>query len=145
MKSTVVSVALEALPEFVCKLLQELRGGDEWGLSGQLGAGKTTLVREIVKALGGGDVVSSPTFVLSHEYAVKEPALTVEHWDLYRLKSLPEELYYPPDASVLRLIEWPERSDALLARLTGTIFLSPEGGDPTVNGRNIEVVRRTGR
>ena len=138
-------VTLEALPVFARSVLHEIRGGDEWGLSGSLGAGKTTLVREIVQAFGGGDVVSSPTFVLGHEYVLPERRLTVEHWDLYRLSALPEELRYPPETSVIRFIEWPERSPELLERVTGIIRLSCVDEDPTLNGRNIEVVRRAVR
>jgi tRNA threonylcarbamoyl adenosine modification protein YjeE len=86
------------------------RGGMTIGLQGPLGAGKTTFMSELVRALGGRDPVSSPTFVLCHEYRTAA-AYSIEHWDLYRLTSgVPPELYEPPSESVLRCIEWPERA-----------------------------------
>ncbi len=72
------------------------------------------MVRYLVAELNGSEAqVTSPSFALQHEYPVhffKSPARKVEHWDLHRLKEAPEELYEPPDANTLRLIEWPERS-----------------------------------
>ena len=80
-----------------------LRPGDTVCFEGPLGAGKTSLISEIVRALGGTEPVSSPTYVLQHEY--RTPSGVVEHWDLYRIASLPEELFEPTTSS-MRLIEW---------------------------------------
>jgi tRNA threonylcarbamoyladenosine biosynthesis protein TsaE len=79
------------------------------GLIGDLGAGKTTLVREIVKQLGGDpNTVASPTFALSYAYPIPKLG-TIEHWDLYRLKYPPEELLYNEEPGLLfRFIEWPQ-------------------------------------
>jgi tRNA threonylcarbamoyladenosine biosynthesis protein TsaE len=86
--------------------------------SGDLGAGKTTLVRAVCEGLGVTDpsAVTSPTFALIQEYPA--PAGTVVHADLYRLKSDAEleglgwdEIV--ANASVL-LVEWPERAAATL-------------------------------
>lgn len=81
-------------------------------ISGELGAGKTTLVQAICRGLGVTEDVTSPTFALIHRYAAKRAA--VYHLDLYRLKS-PDELrnigwddLFAEDAIVL--IEWPERA-----------------------------------
>src|SRR5260370_24926180 len=62
-----------------------LEAGDVIGLEGDLGTGKTELVKGIAEALGVAAGVHSPTFVLHHQY--KGP-LTVEHHDLYRLEAL---------------------------------------------------------
>jgi tRNA threonylcarbamoyladenosine biosynthesis protein TsaE len=81
-------------------------------LHGDLGAGKTTLARGLLHALGETGVVRSPTYGLLSEYT--PPAGRVLHLDLYRLRA-PEELAalgladYLPD-SRLWLIEWPERA-----------------------------------
>lgn len=94
-------------------LAKILRPGESIGLSGDLGAGKTTFVRYVIGAMGG-DVqeVSSPSYTLQHEY--KLPAdLLVEHWDLYRLRDLPEELREPTSSSSIRFLEWPERCPGL--------------------------------
>jgi tRNA threonylcarbamoyladenosine biosynthesis protein TsaE len=79
------------------------------GLCGDLGAGKTTLVRFLLGALGVPEgQVSSPSFALEHEYELPS-GLLVEHWDLYRLRELPPELLEPPGNDVIRIVEWPDR------------------------------------
>ena len=84
---------------------------------GPMGAGKTTLIREIVARLGSRDTVTSPTFALVNHYAGTErPA--IYHFDFYRIDK-PEEAYdfgyeeyfYSGD---LCLVEWPEKIEALL-------------------------------
>lgn len=77
-------------------------------LIGELGSGKTTLVRYLAQALGAREPASSPSFVLSHEYHCKNDLL-LEHWDLYRMASLPQELNEPPAENVLRVVEWADR------------------------------------
>jgi tRNA threonylcarbamoyladenosine biosynthesis protein TsaE len=86
------------------------RGGIVY-LAGELGTGKTTLARAMLRALGHGGPVRSPTFTLLEPYRCGD--LRVVHLDLYRLGD-PEELeliglrdYLDP--GVLCLIEWPER------------------------------------
>ncbi|HEY4305678.1 MAG TPA: tRNA (adenosine(37)-N6)-threonylcarbamoyltransferase complex ATPase subunit type 1 TsaE [Gemmatimonadaceae bacterium] len=81
-------------------------------ISGELGAGKTTLVQAICRGYGVTEDVTSPTFALVHRYS--SPRSAVYHLDLYRLKS-PAELQnigwddiIAEDALVL--IEWPERA-----------------------------------
>ncbi len=76
-------------------------------LIGELGAGKTTFTRYLVEALGSTQAVSSPSFVLAHEY--RFVGGSIEHWDLYRLKESPPELDEPPATGTIRLIEWAER------------------------------------
>ncbi len=82
------------------------------GLSGELGAGKTTLVRAISAALGVDESVTSPTYALVHCY--KGEGVAVYHVDAYRLRAEDEardlgfdEMLADPLAVVL--IEWPER------------------------------------
>jgi tRNA threonylcarbamoyl adenosine modification protein YjeE len=91
--------------------------GDSIGLSGDLGAGKTTFSRYLLSALGGDSSnVSSPTYTLQHEYRAKG-ALRVEHWDLYRVRETPLELCELPSACVIRIIEWPETCPSVVADL----------------------------
>ena len=87
-------------------------------VSGELGAGKTTLIRAICRGYGVEEDVTSPTVALVHEYhAARSP---VYHLDLYRLTSKDEltnigwdEIL---DAEALVMIEWPERAGARLPR-----------------------------
>ena len=102
---------------FARELGARLSGGESVGLVGQLGAGKTTLVRYLVPALGLAAAVSSPSYVLCHEYSGPGSQLRVEHWDLYRLAHLPEELHEPPDAKTVRCIEWADKFPELDAQL----------------------------
>lgn len=98
------TAALARAVRTVCK------PGMSIGLSGPLGSGKTTFVRHFAEAAGAAPAdVSSPSYVLSQEYPA--PDFTIEHWDLYRLCSAPEELLEPPAGGVIRLIEWPERGE----------------------------------
>ena len=94
----------------------ELTGGEIFALHGVLGAGKTQLVKGLVRGLGYRGDVTSPTFTLVHEY--RGGRLPIYHLDLYRLKSEKEaidiglEEYLPSDG--ITVIEWPERIASLL-------------------------------
>ena len=97
-------------------LAPELGGGDSCHLSGPLGAGKTTLVRGLLRALGYEGPVPSPTFTLVETYEFTQ--LRVVHFDLFRVESY-EELetiglrdYFADDN--LCVFEWPDRGQGLL-------------------------------
>jgi tRNA threonylcarbamoyladenosine biosynthesis protein TsaE len=98
---------------FAERVARILKGGVTVGLSGGLGAGKTTFVRYLVEALGGKTShVASPTYTLEHEYRISD-GKAVDHWDLYRVSTLPGELFEAPSPKTIRVIEWPERSPEL--------------------------------
>ena len=88
--------------------------GDAVALWGELGAGKTTLARAVLQALGVKEDVPSPTFTLVQSYDTEPP---VAHYDLYRLKSAREmaELGFEDalDQGAV-LVEWPERAPEVL-------------------------------
>ena len=98
------------------EIAAELSGGEVMGLVGDLGAGKTHLVRGILEGLGASDPAASPTFSLVHEHA--DGRVPVAHFDFYRMKSADEALgmawdEYLASGSVL-LVEWADRFDGEL-------------------------------
>lgn len=96
-------------------------------LRGPLGAGKTTFVRHLLRALGVGGRIKSPTYALMEPYEL--PDLAVSHFDFYRFAD-PREW---EDAGLrdafarpgLKLVEWPEKAGGLLPRPDLRIELSP--------------------
>jgi tRNA threonylcarbamoyladenosine biosynthesis protein TsaE len=105
-----------------------LRSGDILALTGDLGAGKTHLTKGIVRGVGCGDEVSSPTFSLVHEY--RGGRLPIFHFDLYRLDD-PRELvgigwedYLEADG--VCIVEWADKFPGALPRGTRWFRLSNE-------------------
>ena len=109
-----------------------LQVGDVIGLSGDLGAGKTTLARAILAALGLAGEAPSPSFAIVQPYDEGETRLPLLHVDLYRLDT-PQECRELGLEDARRdhalLIEWPERMGADLPADMLHISISPHGED----------------
>lgn len=101
-------------------------------LIGEMGAGKTTLVKSVCRALGVTDEVSSPTFALVNEY-LDGKGNAVYHFDLYRLESEEEALDFGVDeyldSGALCLVEWPEKISKFLPQSITIIKLTDIGGE----------------
>ena len=94
---------------------------------GPMGAGKTTLIREICAQLGVEDTVTSPTFAIVNQYMGGDGNL-INHFDFYRIDKLEEafdmgyeEYFYSGD---LCLVEWPEKIEGLLPEDTLEVRIS---------------------
>jgi tRNA threonylcarbamoyladenosine biosynthesis protein TsaE len=122
--------------EIGARLASELRPGDVVLVSGELGAGKTTLIRGACRALGVGGPVRSPTFTIGSRYRGR---VAVTHLDLYRLDDLAAEVpgllddYLVPDA--VTFIEWPDAAGQGLEQVARRVRIDHGGGD----ARQIEV------
>ncbi len=132
-------------------LLPDVAATENWGrmfatglkpgalilLKGELGAGKTTLVRAVLRALGVEGNIKSPTYSVLETYNVS--SLYLHHFDFYRIKGYSEledagfrEYFGGPD---LCFVEWPERAGAWLPAADVTIELCMKG-----EGRNLTVI-----
>jgi tRNA threonylcarbamoyladenosine biosynthesis protein TsaE len=108
--------SLTDLQEIAAELIKKLNKPYRIALFGDLGAGKTTLVKTICDQIGVKDNVSSPTFSIVNTY---ENTQKVHHFDFYRIESTEEvfdlgyeEYFFDPNAHIF--IEWPEKVESIL-------------------------------
>lgn len=128
--------------EFGAALWRAVYGGGLIFLSGDLGAGKTTLARGLLRAAGVTGAVKSPTYTLVEEYRLEGRMLY--HFDLYRLGGA-EELEWMGirdylEREALCLIEWPERGAGVLPHADLHLHL-----EPVAEGRQVEISAATER
>ena len=119
--------SLAELPDAAEEIIRALGGRTIVAFRGEMGAGKTTLIREIAARLGSDDVVTSPTFAIINQYAAAE-GRTLYHFDFYRIDRLEEaydfgyEEYF--DSGDLCLVEWPEKIEPLLPENTMNVRIT---------------------
>ncbi|HEX4837546.1 MAG TPA: tRNA (adenosine(37)-N6)-threonylcarbamoyltransferase complex ATPase subunit type 1 TsaE [Solirubrobacteraceae bacterium] len=120
------------------ELAAALKSGDVVLVRGELGAGKTTLVRGAARALGVSGPVTSPTFGIGHRY--EGSGVIVSHLDLYRVAGLQQEEpallddYLGPGR--IAFVEWPEETSVELRDARMRVTLTHRGGDR----RRVEVL-----
>lgn len=113
------------------RLAERLSGGEVVVVNGEVGAGKTTLIRGACRALGIEGPVTSPTFAIGQRY--EGGRLPVSHLDLYRLGNLAEEdpalLEDYLDPAGVAFIEWPEVAQRALEGPTLRVLIEHAGGE----------------
>jgi tRNA threonylcarbamoyladenosine biosynthesis protein TsaE len=126
---------LESLPSVAKQVLDAFPDSRVFALYGRMGAGKTTLIKELCRELDVADEVQSPTFSIVNEYKTAEND-SVYHFDFYRINKI-EEVFdigyedYVYSGSYC-FIEWPELAEDLLPE--GTVRLE-------ISGENERLVR----
>lgn len=136
--------SIEEMNAFAKKIIAELETKKEAviiGLKGDLGAGKTTFVQCVARALGVKEAVTSPTFVIQKKYPLQNQTFdTLVHIDAYRIED-PHELevlrwnHTIEDSKNLILIEWPEKVASLLPnkmKMIHFIYTNEENREVTV-------------
>ena len=117
---------IDDLPDAAEKILEMLRPGGVAAFYGEMGAGKTTLIREMCAQLDVGDNVNSPTFSIVNEYHTAEGE-TVYHFDCYRLEKPEEALDFGGEEYLYSgcrcLVEWPEKIESLLPDDTDRVYI----------------------
>ena len=117
MTNTYNSTSLTQLPKIAKSIIEDFGDGKIFLFYGSMGAGKTTLIKELVHYLGIEDVANSPTFAIVNEYFSKENG-TIYHFDFYRLEDETEALdmgyedYFYSNSYCF--VEWPEKIPNLL-------------------------------
>lgn len=131
---------LVAMTKFGLVLAKALEKGAIIFLLGDLGAGKTTLTREVLRALGHNGTTKSPTYTLVESYQL--PQLVIQHFDLYRIVD-PEELEFMGirdyiDGNAVCIFEWPQKGGEHLPAADLDIMLEISGG-----GRKAKIFAKT--
>ena len=118
-KETIQIATPQDIPAAARRFMELMDDRTVFAFYGEMGAGKTTFIAELARALGvSDDLASSPSFAIVNEYRSETTCELIYHFDLYRLKNLEEVLdigiedYF--DSGALCLIEWPERAEDIL-------------------------------
>lgn len=134
-----IDYKLEELPLIAHQLLEAGKNYPLWTFTGEMGAGKTTLIKELGKALGTSDEISSPTYALVNEYHA--PGKKIYHIDAFRISSTLEAI----DAGLEDLIfsneicwiEWPLKITDLLPQHYFEIHIYGNGSQRTIQYKQL--------
>ncbi len=119
MNQKIICKSLQQLPEIAKSLLQAHIDKRVFAFKGNMGAGKTTFIKEICAVLGVENMVNSPTFSIINEYFTKD-GKSVFHFDFYRIKKKEEILDIGYEEYLYSgnycFMEWPEKIEELLPK-----------------------------
>lgn len=131
---------LKSLPEAAKEFMDNMGNANVFTFRGEMGAGKTTFIRELVRQMGVGEdlAVNSPSFSIVNEYRSDITGALIYHFDLYRLENIEEALDIGIEdyleSGVICLIEWPDLIDPLLPVDTVDVDITV---DPDDNSRTL--------
>jgi len=134
-ENSLVNKIYEAISPF-------LKGGAVFGLEGDLGAGKTTLVQGLAKKMNIQGPVTSPTFSIIKRYSIEGSDLKLQHLDLYRFEKPLEAdrmeiMEVLEDKKAISFVEWPERLEGLQKKMVNLIKIK----QVDQNKREVEIVK----
>lgn len=138
-KHQIKVAGLADLPAAAHRFMELIGDYTIFAFNGEMGAGKTTFIMELCRALGvEEDLAGSPSFSLINEYRSDTTAELIYHFDLYRLESLAEAIdigvedYF--DSGAVCLIEWPDRIADILPDDTVTVSITVDSdGSRTID------------
>jgi len=111
--------------ERIAKILLQKTNTKTWLFYGDMGVGKTTLIKNLIRLLGNEDEVSSPTFSIVNEYKLNDEK--IYHFDLYRIKDTEEAYNFGIEdylnSNYWTFIEWPEKIESILDTNVDKIIL----------------------
>lgn len=123
------SVDQHSLHQVAEEIARSVKITSVWLFHGQMGAGKTTLIKEVCRQLGVDDAMSSPTFSIVNEYHTNQNG-KVYHFDFYRLRQEAEafdigtEEYFYSEYPCM--VEWPEKIPSLIPDHVGEVTINVE-------------------
>lgn len=134
--------SLENIGEAAEKFIELTGFHDIFAFYGEMGAGKTTFIREVCRRMGAAGYVTSPSFALVNEYTDEKGELAIYHFDFFRIKNVEEvfdfgyEDYFYSGRKCF--IEWPEKVESLLPVETVKVYLTVISD----NSRELEIVKQ---
>ncbi len=141
MATTISIPNLDSLDQAAREFVKLMGDNTVFAFYGPMGAGKTTFIRALSRALGvEEDMANSPSFSIVNEYRSDTTAELIYHFDLYRLENEEEALdlgvedYF--DSGALCLLEWPERISSLLPDDTVKVTIDE---DPDTHARTLTI------
>lgn len=110
--------SLDQIEQAALEFVRQMGDNTVFAFYGEMGAGKTTFIKEICKILGVTDPITSPTFAIVNEYRSDTTAELIYHFDFYRVEKIEEVFDFGYEdyfySGAICFIEWPERIESLL-------------------------------